>query len=333
MIFVPCNAVRRLLLALFFVPVGSPAGASEWPPSTADINALKINAVLDTIAATPACRRIGDFYWEIGDRNARLASGQVGKAYTENTIVLLASASKLPFSAYFVQRFGNPDATQKQQMTMQAGYMYFVDALCFVQPTIDGCFKAPSPLFPSNSWQNPQEVGQFLYSGGNFQKVAVDAGLGRMTPAALEADMRKWLGSDIGVKVLYPGVASGLAMNAKGYATLLRKIMADELAISGLMGSNSTCTLPQTCPTASFTPMDWYDWDYSIGHWIEREPNGPAEAYNSIGLLGFYPWITPDRQLYGVISTANLDVANAGPNSLVCGKNMREAWLSGVMHN
>jgi len=97
-----------------------------------------------------------------------------------------------------------------------------------------------------------------------------------MTNAALQTDMRKWLGADTCITVQYSDVASGLGMSAGGYAVLLRKIMGNRLVISNLMGSNKTCTLPQTCPQSSFSPLEPRDWDYSIGHWVEREPGGSA---------------------------------------------------------
>lgn len=323
-----------LALPLFSGPSHALLWWWPWPSAPAPSNnETKIRAVNDTISATPSCRALGDFYWEIGDKNARLASGRIGTTYDANSLVNLASASKLPFAAYFVQRFGNPNSTQIQQLTMRSGYTNFIDSMCLVQTTVSGCFTAPSPLFPINNQPTPSEVGLFSYNGGHFQKLAVDAGLGSLTSAALQSDMRNRLGSDTGVTVRFPGAASGLRMSGNGYGILLRKIMSNQLTMGGLMGAHRTCTLPETCPTAVKSPVAPSDWDYSIGHWVEREPGGNAEAYSSIGLYGFYPWMTADKQVYGVISTENtlnLTVAN---NSKVCGKNMRQAWLTGIMQN
>lgn len=73
------------------------------------------------------------------------------------------------------------------------------------------------------------------------------------------------------------------------------------------------------------------DWDYSLGHWVEREPGGPDDAFSGPGLQGFYPWISADKTLYGMISTQVL--ADVKASSSACGGKIRKAWMSGVMVN
>jgi hypothetical protein len=333
---------RMLLLPVFLLTLfPSASQALQWwwpwpiptPPTATNPNETKIRAVNDTISATQACQALGDFYWEIGDKSARLTAGKKGTTYDANTIVNLASSSKLPFAAYFLQRFGNPNSTQIQQLTMRSGYTNFIDVLCLVQNTIGTCFSAPSPQFPINNQPNAGDVGLFSYGSGHYQKLAVDAGLGNLTSSSLQSDMRSKLGSDTTVTVRSTSVASGLAMSGNGYGILLRKIMNNQLVIGNLMGSNKTCTQPQTCPTSLNSPISTRTWDYSLGHWVEHEPNSAPEAYSSVGYYGFYPWITADKLVYGLISTENTSSTVAGVNATDCGRNMRKAWLTGVMQN
>jgi hypothetical protein len=323
----------RLVLVLLFL--GGPSIChAAWPspfswldlfvPGPDYARKLAVNA---TIAGNLECHTIGDFYWEIGDVNGRRISGRVGFLYGPDTVVDLASSSKLPFAAYFVQKYGAPNASQAQALTMSSGYRTFNDALCAATATVRGCENAGIPLTAANNTLTPSAIGMFAYSGGHFQKLGDSSGLASYTASMLTSDFRNLLGSDTGATYFMPGLAGGLRMSANGYAALLRKIMGDKLAISSLMTANRTCTLPGTCPTAIYSPLD-YDWDYGLGHWIEHEPGGGDEAYSSVGLYGFYPWITADKQFYGIISMENSLNLFVAPDAVACGIKMRHAWLT-----
>lgn len=320
---------RRLLKygILLVLVVMSHTSHAAWPwenpPAPTGPNS---QAVVDTIAGSNSCRALGDFYWEMGDANGVLTKGQVGRRFDANSVVNLASASKWPFATYFVQKFGLPDDKQIQGLTMRSGYVNMVDATCTLQLNINGCFTAPSPLLPLNSRISQDLVDRFYYNSGNFQKVAVDAGLGNMTVLGLTGDMRKLLGISSGLNYLYPGVASGLYMSANAYASMLRKIMSNQLAMGGMLELGRTCTLAETCPTSDRSPVV-YDWDYGLGHWIERESGGNDEAYSSVGFNGFYPWITTDMQYYGVVSLERS--TGIAQEAIDCGRLLRKSWLTG----
>jgi hypothetical protein len=289
-------------------------------------------AVTATIAANLECHTVGDFYWEIGDANGRRISGSVGFQYNANSSVELASSSKLPFAAYFVQKYGTPNDSQAQALTMRSGYHTFNDALCAVTTTVRSCENGAIPLTAGNNTLTPSSIGIFRYSGGHFQKLGDSSPLASYSASALTTDMRNQLGSDTGATFFMPGLAGGLRMSANGYAVLLRKIMGNKLAISNLMTANRTCTLPETCPTSIYSPVT-KDWDYGLGHWIEHEPGGGDEAYSSIGLYGFYPWITADKQFYGVMSMENVINPYVALDALDCGIKMRHAWLTATVQN
>lgn len=297
----------------------------ETPPAPSGPNS---QVVVDTIAGSSSCAELGDFYWEMGDANGVLTKGQVGRRFDATSVVNLASASKWPFATYLVQKFGSPTSSQIQALTMRSGYVNMNDAICTVQLNINGCFNAPSPLLPLNSRVSSESVDHFYYNSGNFQKAAVDAGLGNMTVLGLSNDMRKTLGISSGLNYLYPGVASGLYMSANAYSSMLRKIMSNQLAMGAMLEIGRTCTLEETCATSSRSPVI-YDWDYGLGHWIERGAGGDDEAYSSIGFNGFYPWITTDMQYYGVISLEKS--TGIAQEAIDCGRLVRKAWLTGIV--
>jgi len=288
----------------------------------------KQKAVTDAIAASSSCKALGDFYWEMGDASGALTKGQVGTTYSASSVVNLASASKWPFATYFVQKFGAPTDAQIQALTMRAGYVNMNDALCAVTFTVRGCFNAPAPLLPfGNGWKSSGAVDKFDYNSGNFQKVAVDAGLGTMTSFGLASDMRKVLGITTSSELTYayPGIASGLHMSANSYTSMLRKIMTNQLAMGSMLELGRTCTLQGICPNAMHSPIT-QDWDYGLGHWVEYDTAGNDQAYSSIGYNGFYPWITTDLQYYGVLSLENS--FNIAPQAVLCGRALRQAWLA-----
>ena len=179
----------------------------------------------------------------------------------------------------------------------------------------------------------PANIGRFAYDGGHMQKhaslVSPGMGLGAMGNAALAAEIRRVLGTDIGIEYTQPQLAGGIRTSAADYAIFLRKILAGQLRISALLGSNATCTNPATCPTAVNSPIGGsLSWHYSIGHWVEDDPASGDGSFSSAGAFGFYPWINADKTLYGIV--ARLSVAGGGEASALCGVRIRKAWETGV---
>lgn len=71
---------------------------------------------------------------------------------------------------------------------------------------------------------------------------------------------------------------------------------------------------------------------YGIAHW--REYNG---VDSSPGAFGFYPWVDSDAGLYGLVA-ADTQPGQVRPDapavdSMYCGRNIRNAWETGVAHD
>jgi hypothetical protein len=67
-------------------------------------------------------------------------------------------------------------------------------------------------------------------------------------------------------------------------------------------------------------------WHYGLGHWIEDDPATGDGSFSSPGAFGFYPWISADRALYGVVARKSI----GSWRSVLCGRAIRKAWQTGV---
>lgn len=294
------------------------------PPGPPDNSARIAAATATAGSSTNACAAIRPFYWEIGDRSAALASGAVGgSAYGPGTVMNIASASKWLYGAYVVQRrAGVLTPEDIQHLTFRSGYVRF--AICLPGQTVDGCLN-----YLNNGVLVATSVGRFDYGGGHMQKHASLIGLGGMTNAALAAELRSQLGNDIALTFSQPQPAGGVVSTAADYARFLRKLLDGSLALGSRLGSQAVCTNPLTCPTADGTPVPTAEsWHYSLGHWVENDPQVGDGAFSSAGAFGFYPWIDAARTHYGIV--AREAAAGSGEASVNCGRLIRKAWASGV---
>jgi hypothetical protein len=328
------SLVRPKLLALVLPLVSACGGGdmagSALPPTLAE----RAAATRSTVATNAACSEsaLGSFYWEIGSVDGPLVSGSVGRAAIgPETLLNIASASKWPFAAYVVERFG----LQPQHLpylNFTSGYSNFDNSLCSSSGTVAQCL---------NGSRNVQEASTatFHYQGGHIQQLAVDLGLGGLRNLGLTSELRSQLGSELQMSFVQPLPPGGVRTTARAYASFLRKLLVgspDPLRLASLLGSHAVCTQPSaTCnastETAALLPEEFH---YSIGHWVEDDPvTTPAfnRAYSSAGKFGFYPWVSTDRTLYGVIAREDVTVINGeGYSSLRCGRLLRQAWLSGL---
>lgn len=280
-------------------------------------------------SSSNACNTVRPFYWEIGSASARLASGSVKSTssnvvYGANTPVALASASKWLYAAYVAQRRGGVvNAQDVKHLTMKSGYtnMYTV---CNATQTVDACLAANG-----NGNYNASTDNRFYYGSGHMQKHASLLGLGGLAPKALGPEVQAKLGTDLLLGYSQPGVAIGAYATPDAYARFLRKLMNRQLQLGNLLGSNKVCTSSTACGSASAMVSPVSDaWSYSLGHWVEDTP-GADGAFNSLGALGFYPWIDASRSYYGVLSR----MADGGAEtSKQCGQLIRKAWNSGTSY-
>lgn len=282
----------------------------------------RIAAVKATARQSSACKYIGDFYWEIGDKTKVLGKGAVGFSYNANSTFQLASASKLPFATYVLERVKTPSLDQIQKMQMSAGYTAFDPITCMASLTVAGCF-----YIPPNNFKNEPEVGYFNYSDGHDNKLALDLGLGNYTAYQLTKELQTKLGSDNTFIYLFPDVVGGMQSTAGGYGKFLRKLLSGNFIMLNYLGSFPVCTQEGTCSTSTRSPIE-KAWHYSLNHWVEDDPEGDG-AFSSVGLYGFYPWITADKQYYGILAMQGIP-GLAGPSSRNCGANLRKAWQTGL---
>jgi hypothetical protein len=184
----------------------------------------------------------------------------------------IASASKWLYGAYVAERRqGTLTAEDVQFLNFTSGYTRFAAiGDCFPGDTVGECAARGD-----NDIAVPAHVGKFHYNGGHMQQHAsLPAGmnLGAMDSAALAAELRRLLGSDIKLSFGQPQLAGGVRTTAADYARFLRKVLGNELQIAALLGSHKVCTNPATCAGAISTPItSGLDWHYSIGHWVEDD--------------------------------------------------------------
>jgi len=301
----------------------SPESSDASVDASADTLGEKANAIDQTIANDALCNTLPNFYWEIGDKNGALLSGQVGSLYGATTEMDIASASKLVFGAYVVQRFSHDfQDLDGNAMRMLSGYVSFEYASCLTSTTVADCFSQGS-----NATFTAADVGMFDYGGGHFQNYAINLGLGDDDDDALAAEMKTMVGSELTFTYSSPQLAAGIHTSASDYAAFLRKILSSTLAIHDALGVNAVCTLPSSCPTAVYSPAP-AAWHYSYAHWVEDDPTTGDGAFSSPGAFGFYPWIDATKTYYGILARYSLD-ANAYIESAECGAVIRRAFVSG----
>lgn len=277
-----------------------------------------------------ACAAIRPFYWELGDEAGRIVSGSVqtgggAPVYTSASVMSIASASKWLYGAYVVERRqGVLTSDDIRFLTFRSGYTDF--NRCLPDHTVDECVA-----YEQNGVHSPATDGRFSYGGGHMQKHASLLGLGPLANAGLAAEMRAQLGTELALAYSQPRLGGGVVTSADVYAAFLRKLLAGSLRMGTLLGSHAVCTNPVTCPVGeavnSPVPTDM-SWHYSLGHWVEDDPEVGDGAFSSAGAFGFYPWIDADRRWYGIVARASLGGGN-GFDSQACGQLIRTAWIEG----
>ena len=302
--------------------------AADERESALAVGDPRLTAAQNTANSTSnGCAAIRPFYWEIGNRDGRQASGAViksrtGTVYTATTQVPLASASKWLYAAYVVQRkAGQVDADDIRMLTMRSGHASLGE--CLQNQTVQSCLDYGNNGTYTAAWDN-----SFYYDGGHMQKHASVNGLAAATNATLGVAVRAQLGKDIVINYARPQPAGGAVANADAYAKFLRKLLKGELRLGSMLGSHAACTSPSLCPAgqATWSPVEQLgNVHYSLGHWVEDDPSGDG-AFSSGGTLGFYPWIDAGKTTYGVVSRVQTD---GGPASRWCGRLIRKAWMTG----
>ncbi|HEY5808491.1 MAG TPA: hypothetical protein VIT67_11010 [Povalibacter sp.] len=307
---------------------------SVTSPSLAQTNQQRAQAATTTATTNAACTALPGFYWEIGDRDAQLASGTRGSTPpTATTQMNVYSASKWVYGAYVYQRRnGILNSNDLRALRMLDGYTE--TKACLLQSTVGACHS-------SMSARDTAAIDKFFYASGHFQKhAAVDLNLASSTTSQLATEIHNYLGNDWTFTYSRTDLAGGGRSSAADYAKFLRKILNGTLLLSGgALGSNAVCTYTGptdpvsgrvNCASALDSPSNEAS-QYSLGHWVESDPvwlaGGGDPAYSSPGLAGFYPWIDSSRTYYGILARVDLS-QGAGAASSSCGRLIRKAWLT-----
>ena len=305
-----------------------PASAASAPasPAPAATAAAAEAAIATANSSSNACNAIRPFYWEIGDSAGALVSGSVNSSsdptvYAASSRLSVASASKWFYSSYFVQRTGGAlSASDIKFLNFRSGYASG-DFACQAGQTVQECVDQGS-----NGVYSAADDGEFLYSGAHMEKHAALNGLGAMNNAMLAAEIRGQLGNEIDLAYSLPQPAGGVVTTADDYAALLRKVLRGDLKMRDALGTHPVCTNPRTCANAALAPSPpGESWHYSIGHWVEDDPDVGDGAFSSPGAFGFYPWIDRTKTSYGVLARS---AANGAIASVYCGRLIRKAWAT-----
>jgi len=315
------------LTALLAAASGADARAETEEARPELTIAQRTRAAERTAQEDPACVAVKPFYWSIGDAGGLQAQGRVGLgAPRADTRMPIASASKLVYGAYVVQKHGGQLSAQDiRYLTFTSGYTDF-----------DHCRKGQT-VAECDAWRHngdyePANHGKFYYNGGHMQKQAVVDGEGPDDSAELARRVNAMLGTDF--TYVQPQLAGGISATPAGYGRFLQRIVSGELRMHDALGTHAVCTNPATCPTAVYSPMSQDESPhYSIGHWVEDDPANGDGAFSSAGAFGFYPWIDRRENWWGVLARLDLNTRTQpgpGVESLYCGRRIRAAWVTGI---
>jgi len=314
--------IVRILVLGFLLSLWSMMPAKASVQSAGNAAAAK-----NAAATSPACRELQPFYWEIGTKDSVVAAGSEGDgSVSRDTVLSIASASKMVFGAYVIQKEqGKIDTATAKFLHMTSGYVSLRALSCGrAVSTVKECFEQGD-----NSRYVAEDDNHFFYNGGHFQKWGVDHGLGSLDRQGLADEYRRVLGSDIPFQFGVLQFAGGLRISAGGFAIFLQKVVGGQLLFKNFLGVDPVCTLPQSCPGQALRSPVRAAWHYSYAHWVEDAPGGDG-AFSSPGAFGFYPWIDSSKTYYGIVSRAGRarDGEGAGYASALCGHEIRRAFFS-----
>ena len=310
-----------------------------------------VTAVTQTAGNDARCTAIQPFYWEIGNRDAALASGSStqdgGTPVRADTVFPIASASKWIYGIYVVQQRGgaaNLTANDVGFLNFTSGYTYMdsstSSAVCTAPPSgpdsINHCLTLPSST-PGKTYasHNPGTDGLFYYNPGHQENHAgqLQPEINDLDAAQLGAAIVEGIGVN-GVTLRYnqPLLPGGVIASANDYAQILRAIVGGRLGMRDALGTHAVCAWIGPGCDAVRSPALTVQWHYSISHWVEDDPASGDGAFSSPGAFGFYPWIEAGKQYYGVISrfARSSDELQAGLASSRCGNALRAAWETGT---
>ena len=171
-------------------PAPSPAPTPAPGPAPAPTLAQRAAAAASAASQATDCAAVQPFYWSIGDAAGKQGDGSVGSAPpTAQTIMSIASASKLVYGAYVAeQRAGALTDSDIRFLNFTSGYTDFTS--CSQTDTVASCEATGS-----NGTHEPANDGKFYYGGGHMERHAFDDGLAAADDAALASAVNATLGT------------------------------------------------------------------------------------------------------------------------------------------
>jgi hypothetical protein len=291
------------------------AGAGDGGSS----NVPAFDAIRESASMDPACLKLGDFYWSVGDATGVLVSGSIGTKYDASTRMAIFSASKWIFSSYVLEsQAGVLTESLIKGLNFTSGYVEEGLPLCSPTDTVGTCFDQLDNYVAAKD-------NSFFYASGHMQKIAAnDLGLADLDEAGFATEIMRVLGTELDlnfdVNVLGgvqagPLAAGGMNTSPQAYEGFLTRMLAGQYEISSRLGDESVSTGLATI-------------DYALGHWVEKTSSGAIDAYSSVGALGVYPWIDGNKEYWGLLArVGEASPMTAADDSLVCGRQMRAAFL------
>lgn len=279
-----------------------------------------------TAAQNTYCTSLGDFFWQIGDASGPVGAGAVGSSVGAGTVMPVASASKLLFSTYVIEKLGgrlSPRIIKGLNFTSGFGMRRSDAPECRPGQTVRECFDLYSRY-------DLYRDGVFSYGPGHMLEISVRfLGLGPLRIDSLSDEVGSYLGNPALFFGL-PSPAAGIVTTPAQYGALLQDIVAGKLLMHSFLGTNQVCTNPDVCPFgAAYTPIPRGEsWNYSLGHWVESDPIKGDGAFSSPGLFGFYPWIDSTKTFWGVLARVDRKDPWAFFKSAQCGRLIRKAWMT-----
>jgi hypothetical protein len=304
--------------------------------------AQRATAAQQTAEKATACVAAQPFYWELGNATEPLVGGKAGKpgdgAPERDTPMAIASASKWLYGAFVAERRqGQLTAEDVKFLHFQSGYTAY--RVCRRDQSVAACQQS---AINGRGRKDAATENRFDYNGGHMQQHAVLMGLGGLGPdglaLAVTQALAPALGADWRLSYSQAMPAGGGVTSAADYSRFLRALLDGSLQLGRLLGTQAVCTNPRSCPNdAVKTPIPGAEsWHYSLGHWVEDDPQVGDGAFSSPGAFGFYPWVSADRRFYGLVAREqrsgllNGDASEKpAVASVACGRQIRAAWMDG----
>lgn len=269
-----------------------------------------------------SCAALKSYIWEVGDAEKIITRDYslFGTPPSATDFAPLQDVSAFVFAAYVAERMdGKLSDDQISALTLRSGYNAPLSQSCNISTSVGSCFGNMG-----GEKSRTGTPGEFYYGPGHMQKLAMTLDLGPYR----DGDMRDEYSGEMGAAPVHfyfntLRVFDGLQMKPDNLSKFMRDVLGGKLRIRDLLGSHAVCLDPQSCAQTKvlYAPAPRTR-DYSLGHWVEKNPEtGAVEAYSMNGKTGIYVWISADKKYYGYVIPLD-DGINRSSAGIGCGRAM-----------